>query len=291
MPLALLLAMAAFQAPSLDASLSRVPERKAEWRALLAKAPKAEREGLEYLLTYMPLADLSSLPTAKVAEWVHGAYVARGRTSWGPKLPKAVFLDAVVPYSSVTEPRQSMRAEWAKRYGPLVQRTKSPGEAALLINERLFKDTKVTYNTKRLRTDQSPPESIAQGMATCTGLSIMLVDALRAVGVPSRVAGIPSWPGRGGNHTWVEVWDKGDWHFVGAAEPDAKGLDHAWFAEEAGRVPGDKPNETIYAVTYKPTGTNFPLVWSRNATISAENATPRYQKNLAKIAPRLMVEV
>ena len=42
-------------------------------------------------------------------------------------------------------------------------------------------------------------------MATCTGLSIMLVEACRAVGIPARVAGIASWPGRGGNHTWVEV--------------------------------------------------------------------------------------
>ena len=72
-------------------------------------------------------------------------------------------------------------------------------------------------------------------MATCTGLSIMLVEACRAVGVPARMAGIASWPGRGGNHTWVEVWDDG-WHFVGAAEPDAKGLDHAWFVGDAAKA-------------------------------------------------------
>ena len=72
-------------------------------------------------------------------------------------------------------------------------------------------------------------------MATCTGLSIMLVEACRAVGVPARVAGIASWPGRGGNHTWVEVWDDG-WHFVGAAEPDEKGLDHAWFVGDAAKA-------------------------------------------------------
>jgi len=281
----------ALAATPLDASLDRAPTRRAEWRALLTKTPKGEKAAVEYLLTYMPLDDLKTLPASQVAEAAHGAVQARRAVAWGKSIPETVFLDAVVPYASVTEPRRSMRAEWAKRYGPLVKGTKTPGEAALLVNRTLFKDTKVTYNTKRLRTDQSPPETIAQGMATCTGLSIMLVDALRAVGVPSRIAGIPSWPGRGGNHTWVEVWDRGAWHFVGAAEPDDKGLDHAWFAEEAGRVPGTKPLETVYAVTYKPTGTTFPLVWNDEASVPAVNVTPRYAMALSAAQPRLMVEV
>ena len=291
MPAGTILLAIALLPGTLDASLDRVPQRRSEWKALLARTPRTERKAVEYLLTWMPLDDLRALPTVKVRDAAHLAVEARARTTWGPRLPEAVFLDAVVPYANVTEPRDSMRAEWAKRYGPLVKGTKTSGEAALLVNARLFKDTKVTYNTKRLRTDQSPPETIAQGMATCTGLSIMLVDALRAVGVPSRVAGIPSWPGRGGNHTWVEVWDRGGWHFVGAAEPDEKGLDHAWFAEEAGRVPGTVKDETIYAVTYKPTGTTFPLVWNEAAQIPAENATPRYRLALEAAQPRLMVEV
>jgi len=290
MPLAFLLAAMIAQTP-LETSLDRVPARKTEWQALLAKTPKDQKSAVEYLLTYMPLGDLTSLPTDRVAEAVGLAYEARKATSWGKKIPNEVFFDSVVPYASVTEPRRSMRAEWLARYAETVKKSKSPGEAALIVNARLFKDTKVTYNTRRLRTDQSPPETIVQGMATCTGLSIMLVDALRAVGVPSRLAGIPSWPGRGGNHTWVEVWDKGSWHFVGAAEPDDKGLDHAWFAEEAGRVPGTNPKETIYAVTYKPTGTTFPVVWNDDAQIPAQNVTANYHLALAKAQPRLMVEV
>ena len=291
MPLAILVAALMAQNPLLEASLDRLPARKAEWKALLAKTPEKERKAVEYLLTYMPLSDLTALPTARVEEAVRLAYRARETTGFGRAVPEAVFLDAVVPYASVTEPRQSMRKEWYDRYWVSVRKLRSPGAAALVINARLFKDTKVTYNTRRLRTDQSPPETLAQGMATCTGLSIMLVDALRANGIPSRLAGIPSWPGRGGNHTWVEVWDAGAWHFVGAAEPDAKGLDHAWFAEEAGRVPGAKPEETIYAVTYRPGGAEFPLVWDPGATIHAENVTKRYAMALAKAEPRLMVEV
>lgn len=55
--------------------------------------------------------------------------------------------------------------------------------------------------------------AIAFGYASCTGLSIMFLDALRSVGVPARLVGTPAWhgtfadgrPGRsngGGNVTW-----------------------------------------------------------------------------------------
>ena len=192
----------------------------------------------------------------------------------------------------MTERRESLRGEFLKRYLPLVKPCKSPGEAALLLNKSLFRDYRVGYNTRRLRPDQSSRESIAQGMATCTGLSIMLIEACRAVAIPARLAGIQSWPGRGGNHTWVEVWDDG-WHFVGAAEPDAQGLDHAWFAGEAAGAIKDSPRNAIFAVTYRATGDHFPMVWDPATKINAENVTLRYKTSAPPVpsGPRLMVEV
>ena len=174
----------------------------------------------------------------------------------------------------------------------MVKDSKTPGEAALRINKSLFVDYKVTYNTKRLRTDQNSKESIAQGMATCTGLSIMLVEACRSVGIPARLAGINSWPGRGGNHTWVEIWNDG-WHFVGAAEPDDQGLDHAWFVGDASKGIKTRPENAIFAVTYRKTGAHFPLAWNPEARINAENVTDRYKPaGLTAVpdSPRLMVE-
>ena len=119
-------------------------------------------------------------------------------------------------------------------------------------------------------------------MATCTGLSIMLVEACRSVGVPARLAGIASWPGRGGNHTWVEVWDNG-WHFVGAAEPDDKGLDHAWFVGDASKAIKGSSKNAIYAVTYRTTGDFFPLVWAPSAKMPGEDVTDRYSRRNAEI--------
>ena len=274
------------------ASIDRAPARKTEWVRLLESCPREHRAGLAYLVRYLPLRDLETLRPAALTDNLAAAYRARAEVPWGPGLPEDVFLDAVLPHASVTEPRDSMRAEFHDRYLPLVSGCKTPGEAALAINKKLFTDYKVGYNTRRLRTDQNSKESIAQGMATCTGLSIMLVEACRSVGVPARVAGIASWPGRGGNHTWVEVWDNG-WHFVGAAEPDDKGLDHAWFVGDASKAIKGTSKNAIYAVTYRSTGDFFPLVWAPSTKMPGEDVTDRYsQGNANTTAPsHLMVEV
>ena len=101
-------------------------------------------------------------------------------------------------------------------------------EAVQALNKEFFKLVNTHYHTGRKRTNQSPKESMEQGKATCTGLSILLVDACRAVGIPARAVGTPMWTNGRGNHTWIEIWD-GDWHFTGADEYDAKGLNRGWF--------------------------------------------------------------
>lgn len=288
--LALLLSLTMASDPQLEASLNRFPARKAEWIALLERTGADKKEAVAYLLRDMPLADLRALPTTFVTRAVNVAYRAKKATAWSKSIPKEVFLDSVLPYASVTEPRDSMREEFQKRYLPVAVRAKSPGEAVLAIHATLFKDYKVVYDTNRLRTDQSARETIGQGMATCTGLSILLVEVLRSVGVPSRLAGIPSWPDSGGNHTWVEVWDNG-WHYVGAAEPDSQGLDHAWFSEKAATAIADKPDNAIYAVTYRNAGAKFPLAWLPGESRNAENVTARYKIAPKVKGPLLQIEV
>ena len=261
-----------------EASIARSPERKKVWEDALETTKQEQRPGMAYLVTFLPLRDLEKLDPDSLAKNVNLGNQARAEVPWGKNLPEEIFLNAVLPHVSITEPREPMRAEFHGRYLPLVKDCKTPGEAARKINENLFKDYKVVYNTKRLRTDQSSRESIAQGMATCSGLSIMLIEACRSVGIPAHFAGIHSWPGRGGNHTWVEIWDQGDWHYVGAAEPDPKGLDHAWFGGKASKAIKEKRLNAIFAATYRTTDEFFPLAWNPNAKVPGENVTDRYQK-------------
>lgn len=116
------------------------------------------------------------------------------------------------------------------------------------------------------------------GRATCTGLSIILVDACRAVGIPARAVGTPMWSNGRGNHTWVEIWD-GDWHFLGADEYDPKGLDRGWFNDDAARAQADNPEHAIYATSWKRDQLTFPMVWAAGVRdVGAVNVTARYAK-------------
>jgi pimeloyl-ACP methyl ester carboxylesterase len=122
----------------------------------------------------------------------------------------------------------------------------------------------------------------------------LLIDACRSVGIPARLVGTPMWVDMRGNHTWVEIWD-GGWHFVGAAEPDPKGLDHAWFEHDASQALKDSPTHAIYASSFQKTGLAFPLDWAPDIHwVSAVNVTDRYTPAAVVPEPgkvRLLVEV
>ena len=105
---------------------------------------------------------------------------------------------------------------------------------------------------KRPKPDQSPLESIEAKYASCSGLSILLIDACRAVCVPARFAGTPRWTTKWGNHSWVEIWDE-RWHFTGACEYDPSGLDKAWFLADASQARKDDPRHAIYASSWRAT--------------------------------------
>jgi Transglutaminase-like superfamily len=239
-------------------------------------APADRREGLSFLVANMPESDLKSLSTTFLLENLNLAYDGWEQSAWHSNVTQEMFFNDVLPYACLNEERDPWRAMLREVCLPLVSSCKTPGEAAQALNQKIFPHFNVRYNTSRHRPDQSPDESIKSGVATCTGLSILLVDACRSVGIPARVAGTPMWSNMRGNHTWVEVWD-GGWHFAGAAEPDAAGLDHGWFVDDAAKAQRDLPQHAIYATSFRRTDTYFPLVWlPGDKSVSAVNVTDRY---------------
>ncbi|MBK8980240.1 MAG: hypothetical protein IPM29_30430 [Planctomycetes bacterium] len=282
---------AAWPAPDwpapIAAALDRAgSNRAAIWHALVT-APAEQRTAMEYLVAGMPTGDLRALSAAALLEDCALAHAARAGAPWGARIPDDVFLDAVLPYAHVTETREPWRARLRELCLPLIEGCTTPGEAAQRLNQKLFQAVGVRYSTERRRADQSVSESIEQGIASCTGLSILLASACRAVGVPARLAGIAEWPNKRGNHTWVEVWDLDGWHFVGAAEPDPNGLDHTWFqADAALATPGDR-RHGIWAVTWQPGAPRFPLVFAPGAEVRAIDVTARYlRRDLTPAADR-----
>ena len=247
-----------------------------ELEKALALVQVSQRDGLEFLLVNMPEPDLASLSASYLLENIDIAYHGLAAAPWKDEISKALFLNEILPYSCLSEMRDESRKVRADKAAALIAGCKTPGEAAQRLNQKIFPLLNARYSTERKRPDQSPLETVESGKATCSGLSILLVDACRAVGIPARVAGTPMWTNMRGNHTWVEVWDNG-WHYAGAAEPDANGLDHGWFAGDAAKAQRDVPEHAIYASSFRKTGTTFPLVWAPEIKwVNAENVTDRY---------------
>ncbi|MDP6930349.1 MAG: transglutaminase domain-containing protein [Planctomycetota bacterium] len=261
---------------ALETPLERAGAHRATLEAALAEAPAAQQPGLRFLIEHMPQTDLESLPKKFILEHLAYAYRAWNAAPWKDLVPEEIFLNNLLPYASINERRDRWRKDFYERFAPLVATAKTPAEAAAILNQKIFGILGVKYSTKRPKADQSPYESIEAGMASCTGLSVLLVDACRAVGVPARFVGTPRWSDDSGNHSWVEIWDDG-WHFTGAAEPTGDVLDRAWFTGRAAKAQRDVLRYGIYAVSYKSTPQHFPMVWSPGAEqVHAVNVTDRY---------------
>ncbi|WP_302151856.1 transglutaminase family protein [uncultured Alistipes sp.] len=259
--------------PLLDAALEETP-RADSLRMLLRETPRAEREAMAYLIAWMPRGDRDTMSLELLRENVHYACLARKEYPWAKSLPDSVFLNEVLPYAVVDEVRDSWRADFYERFAPCVAGCTTLREAFEVVNRNLRDRVQVDYNTLREKTNQSPAESMRQHMASCTGLSVLLVDALRAVGVPARFAGTAAWHDNRGNHSWTEVWLDGEWRF---AEYYYAGLDEAWFLPDAGKASPDDRAHAIYAVSFRPTGDWFPMVWSESSReVHAVNVSQRY---------------
>jgi transglutaminase-like putative cysteine protease/predicted esterase len=235
------------------------------------------RRAAYFLVDNMPASDRANLSGDFLLADVSLALTARTNFPWARAIPERIYFNDVLPYASLDEPRDPWRAQFFLLASNIVQNCRTTTEAAQAINRELFKQINVHYNTARKRNNQSPKESIEQGKATCTGLAIILVDACRAVGVPARIAGVPEWAQKEGNHTWVEIWD-GDWYFTGADEYDAKGLNRGWFNSDAAlTVRSANPLNQIYATSWRRTGQYFPMAWNLDSRdVPGVNVSPRY---------------
>lgn len=261
--------------PLLDAALAECP-RADSLRQLLRDTPRSEREAMAYLLAWMPAGDRDTMRLDLLRENVSCACQARERYAWTRALPDSVFLNEVLPYAVVDEVRDAWRADFFERFAPVVAGCETMREAAEAVNRNIQSLVGVEYNTQREKTNQSPSESMRQGMASCTGLSVLLVDALRSVGIPARFAGTPAWHDDRGNHSWTEVWIDGRWLFT---EYYFAGFDQGWFVADAGQATEGDRAHAIYAVSFRPTGDWFPMVWSEQSrAVHGVEVTRRYRE-------------
>ena len=278
--------------PALESSLARAGANRAQLERALSEVPADQRAGMEWLVRHMPDSDARAVTADFLLEHCADAYLAWRSAPWHASVSEDLFLDSILPFANVSERREAWMRPLRAMSLPLIEGVTDPGAAAVQLNQKLFPLAKVIYSTKRKRADQSPSESMESGLASCTGLSILLIDACRSVGVPARFVGIPMWPDRSGNHSWVEVWDGSRWRFTGAAEPAGDSLDSAWFTDRAATASRDTPLHAIYAVTWRPSPLKFPMEWSGYAdSVRAIDVTDRYTRPAAEVVPHGMARV
>ena len=259
----------------IDQTMTLAGDNAKELQKALKSVSKEQKEGMAFLISYMPERDAKTLTADFLKEHVQYAYKAKAEFPWAKEVPNDIFLNDVVAYVNLNENRQSWRKDFYERFRKYVANCKTMREAIDSVNKNIRDEVVVDYNTKREKADQAPYESMRQHMASCSGLSILLTDAFRAVGIPSRVAGTPNWYDERGNHNWSEVWVDGDWHFT--EYYPSEDLDKSWFMADAGKAIKEDVMKAIYAASFKPADTYFPLVWDWNIHyVHAVNVTDRY---------------
>jgi transglutaminase-like putative cysteine protease len=259
-------------------------------RAAEDHGPAGERAA-RFLVEHMPAADRDALAPSFLTENLNLAFTARTGFPWAAAVPEEIFHNDVLPYAVFDETREAWRPRLLEVARDIVRDCTTATEAAQALNRDLFKRIKVHYHPQRRAPNQSPSESMATGKASCTGLAILLVNACRAVGVPARAAGTPMWTNLRGNHTWVEIWDRG-WHFTGADEYDPNGLNRGWFTADAAKADASDPDHAIYATSWRRGPLHFPLVWAPQATtVAAENVTARYAKQSSPAGAELGIRL
>lgn len=195
-----------------------------------AKQDLTQEQAMDFLYKYMPLPDKVDYDTAFYKRNVETSFLAREEMPWGKSVPEREFLHFVLPVRVNNENMDESRMVF---YAELKDRVKnlSMKEAILEVNHWCHE--KVTYTPSDERTS-SPLASIKTAYGRCGEESTFTVAALRSVGIPARQVYTPRWAHTDDNHAWVEAWADGEWHFMGACEPEAV-LDLGWFNAPASR--------------------------------------------------------
>lgn len=194
------------------------------------KLSQSQREALQFLYAYMPISDVADYSTDYFLMNVDYSLKARNEMPWGSIVPDREFLHFVLPIRVNNENMDDSRKVF---YEELKERVShlSMYDAVLEVNHWCHE--KVTYTPSDIRTS-APLATVRTAYGRCGEESTFTVAALRAVGIPARQVYTPRWAHTDNNHAWVEAWVDGEWHFLGACEPEPV-LDLGWFNAPASR--------------------------------------------------------
>jgi len=275
---------------------------------------KAEHAALQYLRYNVMVFDLAKLETfgfgpgdgsdvdglssGIVGPTVELALQSKKNYTWTDALPKSIFYEYVLNYANTNEARTNWRPLLTDVVQPLLQqyRPQTASDVVKILNTHLWTllapkhSDSIVFVGGQTPLIYDPISVIAFGYASCTGLAILFVNALRAAGVAARVVGTPAWMGdrNQGNHNWVEVFHDGAWYFM-EPSPKQATIDtlerdpcERWFCHKDRFGDGLTP---VYAarLDQKKAITHYPLAWEWNSTdVPGIDRTEYYTKICSK---------
>eukprot|EP00553_Chaetoceros_curvisetus_P010558 CAMPEP_0204614540 /NCGR_PEP_ID=MMETSP0717-20131115/2234_1 /ASSEMBLY_ACC=CAM_ASM_000666 /TAXON_ID=230516 /ORGANISM="Chaetoceros curvisetus" /LENGTH=263 /DNA_ID=CAMNT_0051627231 /DNA_START=244 /DNA_END=1035 /DNA_ORIENTATION=- len=156
---------------------------------------------------------------------------------WTKNVPKEVYFEYVGNFANVNESRNNWRQlMYDALFEALIEPLLTSDEDTIVedvvksLNQNMWtmfhnSDEEIRFKSGQTPLVYDPMSIITFRYASCTGLSIFLVDALRTFGIPARLAGTPAWNGKveNGNHSWVEFYGSdSQWHIIEAKPASGK---------------------------------------------------------------------
>ena len=182
--------------------------------------------GMKYLYSNMPYSDVGNYTFDTYLDYVQQGIWLWENSPYVKKYPELYFLNYVLFHRTNDEEIKPCRTYFWEKIKDRIQGM-SMMEAVLEINHWCAGE--VMYQGTDMRTG-SALEIYRSGVGRCG-----VVNVLRSAGIPARPVYVPRWSHCDDNHAWVEVWCDGDWHYLGACEPEAV-LDKGWFTNAASRA-------------------------------------------------------
>ncbi|WP_017812379.1 transglutaminase-like domain-containing protein [Paenibacillus shenyangensis] len=186
---------------------------------------------LRFLYAYMPLHDLADYDGEYFLRHVRHALHVRSQMPWGASVPDEIFVHFVLPYRVNNE---NIDNSSQIIYSELVDRVRNLPMTEAVLETNYWCHERATYVGTDIRT-VSPLTIMRTAQGRCGEQSTLAVTALRSIGIPARQCYTPRWAHCDSNHAWVETWADGQWHYLGACEPEPV-LDEGWFRLPARRA-------------------------------------------------------
>lgn len=194
---------------------------------------------------------------------------------WSGAAPDNLMRESVIPDLVAGEESCEWRPVLTPIAESLVRDCADAQEAVLKLAAELPQATGVYYSQERSKHNMNVLEALAEKKVSCTGQSILLVCALRAVGIPARMVGVLTWNHVRGNHSWAEAWFNGEWHMIEYAEQD---FNTPWVMENIGMLDPRELPQRVQALTPSGNEPFLPAYVMERRMLPAVDVSERYAR-------------